>query len=214
MSFNIDDFIKKSLNNLDYTKEIFGIDEFLKSLEFHYFSTLKLKRKSCTLNSVHLVLEVNCNIELLELFTNFNTGRWGTSIKNDSPLQYNLEILNSRNNCNIDIEELTIFLKDTSIVIKRIYDKSIATQLNDILKQIAFNYVFLTRGLTQKPYEIFVPIFEDSLDNFDFEDDQTNILPKSYSEFWGIYLDKEDEASIFDIQANTYVTGDLEFLSE
>ncbi|WP_339653726.1 hypothetical protein [uncultured Maribacter sp.] len=214
MSFNIDDFIKKSLNNLDYTKEIFGIDEFLKSLEFHYFSTLKLKRKSCTLNSVHLVLEVNCNIELLELFTNFNTGRWGTSIKNDSPLQYNLEILNSRNNCNIDIEELTIFLKDTSIVIKRIYDKSIATQLNDILKQIAFNYVFLTRGLTQKPYEIFVPIFEDSLDNFDFEDEQTNIIPKSYSEFWGIYLDKEDEASIFDIQANTYVTGDLEFLSE
>ena len=192
MSFNIDDFIKKSLNNLDYTKEIFGIDEFLKSLEFHYFSTLKL----------------------IELFTNFNTGRWGTSIKNDSPLQYNLEILNSRNNCNIDIEELTIFLKDTSIVIKRIYDKSIATQLNDILKQIAFNYVFLTRGLTQKPYEIFVPIFEDSLYNFDFEDDQTNILPKSYSEFWGIYLDKEDEASIFDIQANTYVTGDLEFLSE
>jgi hypothetical protein len=214
MLFNIDDFIKKSLVNLDYTKEIIGIDEFLKSLEFHYFSNIKLKRKSCTLNSVHLVLEVNCNIDLLELFTNFNTGRWGTSSKNVSPLQYYLEILNSRNNCNIDIEELTIFLNDTSIVIKRIYDKSIATQLNDILKQIAYNYVFLTRGLTQKPYEIFVPIFEDSLDNNEFEEDQTNILPKSYSEFWGIYLDKEEEASIFDIQRNTYITGDLEFLSE
>jgi hypothetical protein len=74
--------------------------------------------------------------------------------------------------------------------------------------------VFLTRGLTQKPYEIFVPIFEDSLDNNEFEEDQTNILPKSYSEFWGIYLDKEEEASIFDIQRNTYITGDLEFLSE
>ena len=74
--------------------------------------------------------------------------------------------------------------------------------------------MFLTRGLTQKPYEIFVPIFEDSLDNMEFEDDQTNILPKSYSEFWGIYLDKEDEASIFEVQRNTYVTGDLEFLSE
>ena len=74
--------------------------------------------------------------------------------------------------------------------------------------------MFLTRGLTQKPYEIFVPIFEDSLDNMEFVDDQTNILPKSYSEFWGIYLDKEDEASIFEVQRNTYVTGDLEFLSE
>ena len=214
MHFNIDDFIKKSLINLDYTKEITGIDEFLKSLEFHYFSNIKLKRKSCTLNSVHLVLEVNCNIELLELFTNFNTGRWGTSSKNGSPLQCNLEILNSRNNCNIDIEELTIFLNDTSIVIKRIYDNSIASQFNDILKQIACNYIFLTKGLTQKPYEIFVPIFEDSIDNLELEDDQSNILPKSYSEFWGIYLDKEDEASIFDVQRNTYVTGYLEFLSE
>jgi hypothetical protein len=214
MHFNIDDFIKKSLINLDYTKEITGIDEFLKSLEFHYFSNIKLKRKSCTLNSVHLVLEVNCNIELLELFTNFNTGRWGTSSKNGSPLQCNLEILNSRNNCNIDIEELTIFLNDTSIVIKRIYDNSIASQFNDILKQIACNYIFLTKGLTQKPYEIFVPIFEDSIDNLEFDDNQSNILPKSYSEYWGIYLDKEDEASIFDVQRNTYVTGYLEFLSE
>lgn len=214
MPFNIDDFIKKSLINLDSTKEIIGIDEFLKSLEFHYFSSIKLKRQSCTLNSIHLVLEVNCNIELLELFTNFNTGRWGTSGKNGSPLQYSLEILNSKNNYNIDIEELTFFLNDTSIVIKRIYDKSIASQLNDILKQIACNYVFLTKGLTQKPYELFVPIFEDSLENFEFEDDQTNMLPKSYSEYWGIYLDKEDEASIFDVQRNTYVTGDLEFLSD
>lgn len=214
MPFNIDDFIKKSLINLDYTKEIIGIDEFLKSLEFHYFSNIKLKRKSCTQNSVQMVLEVNCNIELLELFTNFNTGRWGTSIKNGSPLQYNLEILNSRNNCNVDIEELTIFLNDTSIVIKRIYNNSIASQFNDILKQIACNYIFLTKGLTQKPYEIFVPIFEDSIDNFELEDDQSNILPKSYSEFWGIYLDKEDEASIFDVQRNTYITGNLEFLSE
>jgi hypothetical protein len=214
MPFNIDDFIKKSLINLDYTKEIIGMDQFLKSLEFHYFSNIKLKRKSFSLNSIQLVLEVNCNIDLLELFTNSNTGRWGSSSKNSSPLLYNLEILNSKNNYNIDIEELTIFLNDSSIVIKRIYDKSIATQLNDILKQIACNYVFLTRGLTQKPYEIFVPIFEDSLDNFEFEDDQTNILPKSYYEYWGIYLDKEDEASIFDVQRNTYVTGDLEFLSE
>ena len=86
--------------------------------------------------------------------------------------------------------------------------------MNDILKQIAFNYVFLTRGLTQKPYEIFVPIFEDTLENPDNNEDEMNIAPKSYSEFWGIYLDKDDEASIYDVNKNTYVSGDLEFLSE
>ncbi|WP_339837490.1 hypothetical protein [uncultured Maribacter sp.] len=214
MPFNIDDFLKNSLLNLDYTKEITGIDDFLKSLEFHYFSTIKLKSKSCNLKSIHLVLEVNCNLDLLELLSHFNTGRWGRSDKSTSPLQQNLKLLNSKNSYNLDIEELTIFLNDTNIVIKRIYNNSISSQFNDILKQIACNYVFLTKGLTQKPYELFIPIFEDSIEDFEFENDQVNILPKSYYEFWGIYLDKDDEASIFDVQRNTYVCGDLEFLSE
>ena len=209
MPFNIDDFLKNSLINLDYTKEITGIDDFLKSLEFHYFSTIKLKSKSCNLNSIHLVLEVNCNLDLLELLSHFNTGRWGSSDKSTSPLQQNLKLLNSKNSYNLDIEELTIFLNDTNIVIKRIYNNSISSQFNDILKQIACNYVFLTKGLTQKPYELFIPIFEDSIEDFEFENDQVNILPKSYYEFWGIYLDKDDEASIFDVQRNTYVCGDL-----
>ncbi|SDS32166.1 hypothetical protein SAMN05192545_1184 [Maribacter dokdonensis] len=212
MPFNYENFINNSKS--EYTKEIIGIDEFLKSLDFHYFSSVKLNNKHITFNSISLVLEISCNLDLLELLAHFNTDRWGHIGKEKSPLQQELEILDLKNKYHIDIEELTFFLNDTSVVIKRIYDKSIPTQLNDILKQIAFNYVFLTRGLTQKPYEIFVPIFEDTLENPDNNEDEMNIAPKSYSEFWGIYLDKDDEASIYDVNKNTYVSGDLEFLSE
>ncbi|HDZ06236.1 hypothetical protein LCGC14_0292390 [marine sediment metagenome] len=212
MPFNYENFINNS--KLEYTKEINGLDEFLNSLGFHYFSSVKLNNKHITFNSISLVIEVTCNLNLLELLAHFNTGRWGSIGKEESPLQHALEILDLQNQYHIDIEELTFFLNDTSIVIKRIYDKSIPSQLNDILKQIAFNYVFLTRGLTQKPYEIFVPIFEDIIENIDANDDQLNMIPKSYAEFWGIYLDKDDEASIYDVNKNTYVSGDLEFLSE
>tara|TARA_R110002153_G_scaffold62211_2_gene167354 strand:+ start:308 stop:946 length:639 start_codon:yes stop_codon:yes gene_type:complete len=212
MSFNYENFINNS--KLEYTKEINGLDEFLNSLGFHYFSSVKLNNKHITFNSISLVVEVTCNLDLLELLAHFNTGRWGSNGKEESPLQHALDILDLQNQYHIDIEELTFFLNDTSIVIKRIYDKSIPSQLNDILKQIAFNYVFLTRGLTQKPYEIFVPIFEDIIENIDANEDQLNMVPKSYSEFWGIYLDKDDEASIYDVKKNTYVSGDLEFLSE
>jgi hypothetical protein len=128
-----------------------------------------------------------------------------------------LDLLNSKNEPNIDIEELTLFLNDTSIVIKRIYNKSISTQFNSILKQIARNYVFLTRGLTQKPYEIFVPIFEDTLENYEVENIHSShleIAPKSYSEFWGVYLDKDDEASIYDVKRTKYISGNLEFLTD
>lgn len=212
MPFNYENFINNSKS--EYTKEIIGIDDFLKSLDFHYFSDVKLNNKHITFNSISLVLEISCNLDLLELLAHFNTDRWGYNGKEKSPLEQALEILDLQNKYHIDIEELTFFLNDTSVVIKRICDRSIATQLNDILKQIAFNYVFLTRGLTQKPYEIFVPIFEDTIQHMDGNEEELNIAPKSYSEFWGIYLDKDDEASIYDVNKNTYVSGDLEFLSE
>ncbi|SNR44401.1 hypothetical protein SAMN04488009_1772 [Maribacter sedimenticola] len=214
MPFNFENFINNSRLKLEYNKEIIGLDEFLSTLEFYYFSTVKLKSKSITSNGINLVLEFDCNLDLMELFSHFNTGRWGNNHKNEAPLQHGLEVLNLKNKHVIDIDELTISLNDTSIVIKRIYDKSIPTQINNILKQIACNYVFLTKGLTQKPYEIFVPIFEENLENSEISDSAIDFAPKSYLEFWGIYLDKDDEASIYDVMRNTYVSGDLEFLTE
>lgn len=214
MSFNIENFLKNSLLNLEYTKEIIGSDEFLNALEHHYFSSVIVKRKCVSQDSLDLVLEVNCNLDLMELFYHFNTDRWGTNVQNESPMQHFLEIVNLKNNFNVDIEELTISLNDTSIVIKRIYQKSIPTQFNEILKSIASNYVFITKGLTQKPYEIFVPIFEDSIESGELDYNQIDIFPKTYREFWGIYLGIDEEASIYDVKRNTYVSGDLEFLND
>ena len=215
MPFNFEDYIKNSLPDLDHQHEIVDITEFINSLEFYYFSQIKLKKNSSTLHSINIVLEINCNLELLEMLSHFNTGRWGNNGKNETPIHQCLELLVSKNNIIIDIEEVTILLNDTSIVIKRIYDRSIATQFDEILKLIASNYVFLTRGLTQKPYEIFVPIFEeDSLENIEPSTYAPQNIPKSYSEFWGIYLDKEDEASIYDVKRNTYISGNLEFLTD
>ncbi len=218
MLFNFEDFIKNSLGNHSETVDIIGISEFLNSLEFHYFSEVKLKNKSATQSSIKLVLEMSCNLDLLELLSHFNTGRWGNNRNDIAPIELSLNELNLKNNSQIDIEELTLFLNDTSIVIKRIYENSIATEFNDILMQIAGNYVFMTKGLTQKPYEIFVPIFEDTLESLDSTADaeiKLEKIPKTYTEFWGVYLDKDDEASIFDLQKNAYISGDLDFyLSE
>ncbi len=214
MIFNYEDFNKNSYTNLGYQQEVLGLDEFIKTLEFHYFSSVMLKNNNFSNGSVNLVLEVSCDVDLLELLSHFNTGRWGNNGTTKSPLQQGLDVLDLKNKHFIDIEELTLFLKDTSIVIKRIYENSIASQFDDILKQIASNYVFLSKGLTQKPYEIFVPIFEDNLDLNSTTTAPPELLPKTYTEFWGVYLDWDVEASIYDVKRNTYVTGDLEFLTE
>lgn len=216
MLSNSEDFIKKSLLNLHFRQEIIGIEDFLDNIESHYFSSVKLKNISATSDSIHLVLEINCKLELLEVLSHFNRGRWGNNGKAINPLQQCLKLLNSKNTKNIDIEELTISLNDTSIIIKRLSKNSIATQLNFILKEIAGNYVFLTRGVTQRPYEIFMPIFEITSENSCSNDTkQTNVTPKSYSDFWGIYLDQEDEACIYDVKRNEYISRDLElFLTD
>lgn len=218
MLFNFEDFIKNSQGNQAETDDIIGISEFLNSLEFHYFSQVILKNRSATKSSIKLVIEMSCNLDLLELLSHFNTGRWGNYRNDISPIEQCLNQLNLKNKSQIDLEEVTLFLNDTSIVIKRIYKNSIAKEFNDILMQIAANYVFITKGLTQKPYEIFVPIFENTLESFE---NMVNVdlklekIPKTYSEFWGVYLDKDEEASIFDLQKNTYINGALDFyLSE
>lgn len=211
MLSNSEDFIKNSLMNIHYRQEIIGIDNFLDNLESHYFSSVKINNISATLDSLNLVLEINCKLELLEVLSHFNRERWGNNGKTVNPLQQCLEFLNSKNTKIIDIEELTISLIDTSIIIKRLYKNSIASQLNFILKEIAGNYVYLTRGVTQRPYEIFMPIFEVTSENSYLNDTvQTNVAPKSYAEFWGIYLDQEDEACIYDVKKNEYISRDLE----
>jgi len=112
----------------------------------------------------------------------------------------------------MDIEELTLFLSDTNIIIKRIYDRSIPAQLNEILTQISNHYIFFSKGLTEKPYEIFVPVFEDNI-NGTIENGANNIpekTPKSYLEFWGIYLESDEDALIYDLQENIFIPADLD----
>ncbi|MGC1517066.1 MAG: hypothetical protein WA810_15955, partial [Maribacter sp.] len=199
---------------INHQQGIYGIVEFMNSVEFHYFSQVKLKSNHTTKTSLHLVLEITCNLELIELFAHLNTGRWGHSESLTNPLLNSLLLLNSKNNAAIDIEELTLFLNDTSIVIKRIHERSVATQFHEILGQIASNYVFLTRGLTQKPFEIFVPIFEDTFETEELVALSIENAPKTYDEFWGVYLDNEEEAAIYDVSKNSYVHGNLEFLTD
>ena len=56
-----------------------------------------------------------------------------------------------------------------------------------------------------------MPIFEVTSENSYLNDTvQTNVASKSYAEFWGIYLDLEDEACIYDVKKNEYISRDLE----
>lgn len=213
MPLNFGDYKHTALPNLDSTSGVQGLENYLKSLEHQYFSNVTLRKYSSAKNTVNMALDIVCPADLLEVLSHFNKRRWGYNSNNMPALRQGFQTLVNENKILLDIEELTLFLNDTSIVIKKIYNCSIPEQFNKILTEIANHYIFFTKGLTEKPYEIFVPVFEDKIQNAhnDFlEKSSTQESPKTYFEYWGIYLDSEEDALIYDLKKNSFIPADLD----
>ncbi|MFX0556858.1 hypothetical protein ACOCEA_08665 [Maribacter sp. CXY002] len=156
-------------------------------------------------------LDLHCPITLLELLAQFNKGIWGSDEANTSPLKSSYTELTCQNHIEIDIEELTLTLKDTNIVIKKINNRSIVHELNHILKQLGKHYIFLTMGLTEKPYEIFVSVDEDSLQEPEPFGESSEPEVSSYYKFWGVYFESKEDAMIYDLENHKYIPADLDF---
>lgn len=207
---------------LDENPQIKGLVEFKKSLEKDYFSNVSIRNCATDKARENLVIEMDCNFKLVEILSHLQKGTWGRmySIKNSwsesSPFSKALSNLNKLNHRRIDIEELSIFLKDSSIIIKKIFNHSIEEQLRQILQTIAEHYVYFTKKLTETPYEIYIPVFEEDL----FENDTKlinirdgNNNKKDYFKYWGLYFDSEKDAVIYDLKNKSIIFGDLFMLN-
>lgn len=209
MSFHLNKENSPEFRHNNTNFGINGLNHFFESLEFHYFSKLSLSNYTIHDQGIDMALDMNCSIDLLDMLNHFNQNRWGKSTPlTASPLLKAFHILEQQNTACLDIEELTIFLNDTTITIKRIAERSIFEQFNNIINQLTNHHIYFTKGLTQKPYEIFVPVFEDDMDNLHLN--KTNRAPKSYFNFWGIYMDTDEDALIYDLNSNSFIPADLD----
>ena len=58
----------------------------------------------------------------------------------------------------------------------------------------------LQKGLTEMPYEIFVPVFEQPMDINPYEMSLTiNKVNNSYFNYWGLYFDSQVSEDFFSI---------------
>lgn len=170
-----------------------GVDEFLKTLEREFFAEAKIQ---CNFNSAHnkadLILDLNFNFGLTEILRHFNGGNWGnfaypqeSQAHMSSCFTKALEKLNAQNSHSLDIIEASFHYKDTSIVISRTSEFSIPKQIGAILSKISEHFVYFTKGLTEMPYEVFVPVYEGKAQNV-FEPKKNQ---SSYFDFWGLYFE-------------------------
>jgi len=200
-------------NNL----EIEGLDCFIKNLEKHFFCQATVRNCSPTTNSVNLVVELNCNFELLEALHYFEKDAWGSFKCEENSFDNALNTLKECNTIHIYVEEFSLFFKDTSIIVNKIYDESIPEQLGNIFVKLNEHSINFTKGLTEIPSEIYMPVFEDTMTEsehmllMDIQSD--NNYQQDYFSFWGLYYCSEDDAVVYDLNQQSIIKGDLQMLN-
>lgn len=198
---------RKELNSL------LGLRTFKNHLERDFFADATIQEITLENEQVDLIVELNCNFSLTESLFYLNNGNWGsfyTSKANQSeasPFQTALFNLSEENQVNIDIAELTINLKDTSIIVTKIFTNSVPDELGTILCSISENFVHFTKGLSEMPYEIFVPVFEEQKNEPSALQDvkSTKKSKTDYFDFWGLYFESSPDSSIYDLKNKTII---------
>ena len=188
-----------------------GLDEFIRVLEKDFFAELTVKCQYERENErTELILDVSCNFGLTEGLHHFNTGNWGgfsCDQSGKSSFDTAFEQLSDLNNGNIDIAEMSIHFKDTSVIVTRIQDYSIPEQLGDIIGKASEHFVYFTKGLTEMPYEIFVSVFEDN-------PKKGSLLlngKQSYFDHWGLYFedDPQHDVMVYSLESKTMKKEDF-----
>lgn len=222
MSLPQDGFKNNLKLHLDENPAIKGLQNFRRKLEKDYFSNVLVRNCSSDSEERKLVIEMECQLELVEMLYHMQNGTWGTSpskgngVTLSSPFAKALWKLQKKNQLPVEVEELALFLKDTAIVIKKIHPHSIEQHLGSILSHIAEHYVHFTRGLDETPFEIYIPVFEEDLltQEKSLTDNITrNPENKNYFRYWGLYFDSEEDAVIYELSSRSFISGDLHMLN-
>tara|TARA_R110002051_G_scaffold56306_1_gene104637 strand:- start:54 stop:725 length:672 start_codon:yes stop_codon:yes gene_type:complete len=222
MPLHTESFKNNLKPGVDNGYRIIGLDTFEKSLAKYFFSEVTVNIYSSTDEETCLNIEFQNNLTLGEVLYFLNTHLWeyeedNSVLTNVNPFLKTLQALKDLNTSTIDIEEISILLKDTSIVIKKIYAQSIPTQLENILKELTDHHDRLTRNSKEVPFEMFIPVFEEGPidENSNLENIRTgnNSSVNDYFGYWGLYYESEVDAIIYDLENKSMVYGDLFMLN-
>lgn len=200
-------------------KNISPIKSFRQNLEKNFFGSIHMRELEDDLVRERLLaLDVECPFALTDLLFQLNTGNWGGFKQTDknalNPFQKALFDLRSETEPDLDIGELTFILNDTTIIISRIDHNSISDQLHEILNALADHLLHFSRGLSELPFEIFVPIFEER--HIEAGVPLYNQRKRlGYLKFWGLYFDSDEQTDpvIYDLEERSIVEGDFYLLN-
>ncbi len=200
---------------LDNNPQINGLEQFKRQLEKAYFSEVQVRDCCSDSTSCSLIIELGCSLHLHEAVQMLDQKDWGMYRHGKTALQDAVAILQLQNELDINIEEVSIFLKDTSIIIKRIYPKSVEEQLCTLLGKIADHYHDITKASLETPYEIYIPVFEEDIMENDIQleaIETANNQLTDYFSYWALYFESDEEAVIYELSKRQMIGGELHML--
>ncbi len=195
-----------------------GLNSFTKNLEKHFFTSVSICHSTKNLSKVIIVLEMHFNFDVSDMLHHYESGTWGClNSQNQNFLEF-VNQLKDVNNCFIEIDELTLHFKNTSIIINQIYENSIAEQFDSILQKLNENFISFTKGISRVPYEIFIPVVEEEIHVSSSVDNRPNSSCLDFGheddfKFWALYYDGERKAVIYDTKSSMFTLGNLYYLN-
>ncbi len=226
MPSNLDNFKNQPKSVVVDENDIVGLLAFKLELEKLFFSDVLIRNKALEGQPVQLLIEILCNFDFLEGVTHLNQGLWGksfikqTDTRACSNFGQRFGQLQTQNNFYIEIEECCIIFNDCNIVIHKIYDQSIPEQFDEILCNLAKHYNKLIKNMGELPYEIFIPVLEETNDTEASENNGDSLSQQrkavrnnDYNKYWGLYFFSEDDALIYDLNQSSLISGNLYMLN-
>ena len=212
MPFSPDNFRNALFNGGSREFQLSGLQAFVNALEKDFFASIYVTKHLTEKKECLLTLELTCNLSLAGLLFHFKKNEWGAFGPNGNSLTKHLKVLESKNPFTIDIDEFSIFPKDTAIIINRIHSRSIPEELGTIISEIGKHYVYMTKELGEMPFEIYVPVFDSDDDGEDISKDDPVFFDKDkeeYYDYWGLYFESEKDPLIYDLKNRNLLPGNL-----
>ncbi|MBU2996059.1 hypothetical protein KO500_06420 [Cellulophaga baltica] len=198
--------------------DIFGLEAFKLKIEKDFYCNVAVLNNDE--DSENLIIETKFNFDIafgLSLLADQKIGKLNLSSQKENYLFFEaFEKVRNTNSKSIDIDELNLVFTDCTIIINKIFENSIAIQLQELIVKLNENILFFTRGFNKMPLEIHVPVFEEKI----FQED-CNLLSLGlnkenigeYYTFWALYFEDQIEADIYDFKNKQIINGELTMIN-
>jgi hypothetical protein len=200
--------------------KILELDAFILQIEKDFFCNVSIVNMETLTITNDLVLDIQFNFNLNQGLSILAKGKLeghDLMLQNEEGYFFlnALEKLRNETNNAYDIKELNLVFNDCTVVLHRIFENSISLVIDQLILELYKNHIYITKGLTEQPYEIHIPVIEDN--NFYKKNKLLSSIitdknQKNYCGFWGLYFDNKVDCDIYDSQLKKIIRGELTML--